>query len=99
MIQRLFLMATTAVTPVASLLWSVPAQVRAIQEPVTPAFIAVAAGESHTCALTVSGAVKSWGSNDYGQLGDGTTIGRSTLADVPSLSHGVTAVTLGRWHT
>lgn len=33
----------------------------------------VAMGSSHACALDERGAVWCWGSNDYGQLGDGTT--------------------------
>jgi len=36
---------------------------------------AMAAGSNHTCALTTAGAVQCWGSDDFGQVGDG---GRDT---------------------
>ena len=44
--------------------------------------VAIAAGSSHTCALTASGGVKCWGSIVGGQLGDKTVIERVTPEDV-----------------
>lgn len=36
------------------------------------AFVAVAAGQAHSCGLSTAGQVFCWGRNDRGQLGDGT---------------------------
>lgn len=40
-------------------------------------FAKVASGRSHTCGLTVPGAVYCWGANDAGQVGDGTRASRN----------------------
>ncbi len=59
---------------------------------------AITTGAAHACALLSNGKVKCWGSNDRGQLGDGTDQDRSVPMEVPNLSD-VTAISAGGEHT
>lgn len=54
--------------------------------------LAVAAGDSHTCALLESGGVKCWGRNDAGQLGQGDAANRG---DEPGELEALSPVDLG----
>jgi len=56
-------------------------------------------GYLHACAVTVAGAVKCWGYNDRGQLGDGTRSGSETPVDVAGLGGPAAAVAAGGAHT
>lgn len=46
----------------------------------------IAAGRRHTCAARANGAVHCWGDNFFGQLGDGTTAGKTRPVAVPSFT-------------
>ncbi|MBI5289476.1 MAG: S8 family serine peptidase, partial [Chloroflexi bacterium] len=56
---------------------------------------AISAGGLHTCAVMTTGAVRCWGRNDRGQLGDGTGTNRSTPVAVSGLTSGIIAVDAG----
>ena len=59
---------------------------------------AIDAGHLHTCALTTAGAVKCWGTNSNGQLGDGGSCGTGFCAEpvnVTGLSGGVVGISTG----
>src|SRR5690348_6973235 len=56
---------------------TIPVQVRGLT-----GVVAVAGGTIHSLALRNDGTVWAWGSNEYGQLGDGTTSHRSTPVQV-----------------
>lgn len=60
------------------------------QVPGLTGVIAIAAGQSHTCAVLSSGAVKCWGDNSYGECGTGSTSSAyyGTPQSVPAITSG-----------
>jgi alpha-tubulin suppressor-like RCC1 family protein len=64
--------------------------------------MAIAASEGgHTCALLDTGAVKCWGNNEYGQLGENRACPTpcTSPVDVTGLSSGVSEITVGYFST
>jgi alpha-tubulin suppressor-like RCC1 family protein len=59
----------------------------------------VQAGGSHTCGLRSNGQVRCWGSNGFGQVGDGTTASPRTSAATVTGLGGVIAIALGQNHS
>jgi len=57
--------------------------------------IALAAGYTHSCALLVEGAVKCWGGNTYGQVGNGTFRRQPVPTEVVSLTMNVVSLVAG----
>jgi alpha-tubulin suppressor-like RCC1 family protein len=60
--------------------------------------VVITAGQFHTCGRTAGNAVRCWGQNGRGQLGDNTTTDADMAVTVPGLS-AVRAVTAGGFHT
>ncbi len=64
----------------------------------------VSAGGYFSCARLANGKARCWGSNFFGQLGDGTTVNRLRPVAVSNMSgtgalQEVAKVSAGRWHT
>jgi alpha-tubulin suppressor-like RCC1 family protein len=60
--------------------------------------VQIAAGSSHTCVRMGTGAVKCWGNNYAGQLGNGTYLGYGP-GDVTALGTDALAITAGGGHS
>jgi alpha-tubulin suppressor-like RCC1 family protein len=72
-----------------------PAEVQGLSESVS----AIAAGMSHTCAVTFGGVGFCWGANESGQLGDGTTADSLIPVRVDGQEDVWKGVAAGRAHT
>ena len=59
----------------------------------------LAAGSAHTCALMDDGSVSCWGSNAFGQLGDGSDVMSSSVPVRVGELRGVTALAASSEHT
>jgi hypothetical protein len=73
------------------------AELVAVRQPEGVSFTAITVGVFYACALSSSGQAYCWGSNWYGQLGDGTTVQRLT----PTAVRGgrFSAIRAGTHHT
>jgi alpha-tubulin suppressor-like RCC1 family protein len=61
----------------------------------TPKVVQVAVSVTHACALLDDGTVRCWGTNDEGELGDGTDVSRATPEPVVGLQR-VVQISVGR---
>jgi alpha-tubulin suppressor-like RCC1 family protein len=69
-----------------------------VQVPGLTDVVAITAGREHSFAIKSDGTLWAWGSNVYGQLGDGTKTNRTSPVRITSLS-GVADVKAGAHHS
>ena len=65
----------------------------------TSGVVSISAGGTHTCAVTIAGEAKCWGTNTYGQLGDNSSSNRLSPYTVTGLTSGIASVSAGQNHT
>ena len=82
-------------TQTASLL---PVQVNISTGAYLSDIVAVNAGSNHSLALKSNGTVWAWGDNSYGQLGDGTSVGKLYAVRVIGLPTSIVAIAAGGNH-
>ena len=68
------------------LLLALPLAASAGQTSDTLQFVTLAAGGSHSCGIAKSKATYCWGSNQYGQIGDGKRTGQQDPNKYPTLA-------------
>ena len=61
--------------------------------------VALATSGAHGCALMAAGAVRCWGANDHGQLGDGTKTDRAVPVNVVGLKKGIESLGVGGFYS
>jgi len=71
----------------------------AAQAMAAPKAVTVSAGTYHTCDVTSKGAVRCWGNNAYGQLGDNSTTNSAKPVAVHGLGSKVRTVSSGDTHS
>lgn len=59
----------------------------------------VSVGSKHSCARLSNGAVKCWGGNESGQLGDGSTVDSSSALGVLGLPGAISRIAAGGTHS
>ena len=64
----------------------------------SPLLSRVAASQNHSLAVKSDGTVWAWGENNYGELGDGTTVGRTSPVQAAGVT-GATGVSAGYSHS
>ena len=58
----------------------------------------VICGDYFSCAISTSGSLSCWGSNAYGQLGDGSFLDKAAPAAVSNMASGVSHLSAGSAH-